>query len=869
MTDDKAKLELGQGDGAATDEPGPTVELGILTDPVDALDCVACGAEIDTREIPSFATIICPACQAELVVPARLGNFRLLNVLGAGGMGAVFLAQDDTLQRQVAIKVLLRSIGEDAAVLESFRREAQAIARLNHPHIVQIYSFGEAKGQPYLVMELVTGDKLDDLIESGSPLDPAFVMRVGLEVAEGLAAAQNANLLHGDIKPENVLIDGQMQAKLVDFGIARALSTKESGEEVWGTPFYIAPEKARRQRVDVRSDIYSLGATLYHAIAGVPPFDGEDVEAVIRARFEEPPTPLAELRPGIEPQVVQIVGRMMHNDLFLRYPNYLSLIKDMRRYLDSVPEQRKVLPAGLRRKLRKGTSQLSGGTQIAGASGRLLRPSQRVSGALSAPPNGVNGMATGRRKSLVVQKGSVSTSAPVKSGPVAPRDSVGAEGDRPGLSPKVWIGLMLFVVAAVLLAAVGLVATLFLRQQRAERERQGWYVSAREADQSLPAVDARAARAVAVLETRDADAGELLVQAGDLLRRAAGVEWVVPELDPVDPPEASAAEHEPPSGTPPPEQPALVRSAERLIEPAQAIRALLREAEAVRQRPLPAAEELQPERMTEALWRQRQARLERREADVERIEGRIRKADEHLLQMRRTLAELEREAAGRLAELRQQEEQARRDRDAAEQEAARQRVEQARQRRVQRDLAQIEALVQQRQELVRAYAYGRVAREIERAKNELATESGRDALAVEVERFQRLDSLKQFVLADLKAHQGVRWGLIQADVLGADVEAEELILAGGRRLPLEEVTIAQWLNLITLLLENRPPDRSLGVIEQGEQLFNAAIFCIVHGGGSETARARAEALARAAVSRRTALELDVPRILPQVRLGGG
>ena len=257
------------------------LEIGIQTDPVAKINCNGCGLEIDTTGIPSFSEIECPACKERQTVPAMLGNFRLLSVIGAGGMGAVFLAKDDRLNRKVAVKVMLSSIGSDPTILATFRKEAQAAARLNHPNIVQIYAFGEEKGQPYLVMELVNGGSLDGFIESGAALEPAFVMRVGMEIAEGLTAAQNAELLHGDIKPENILFDEHMQAKLVDFGIASMLGSKSGNNEVWGTPFYIAPEKARRQKTDQRSDIYSLGATLYHAIAGHPPFDGPDPVAVI------------------------------------------------------------------------------------------------------------------------------------------------------------------------------------------------------------------------------------------------------------------------------------------------------------------------------------------------------------------------------------------------------------------------------------------------------------------------------------------------------------------------------------------------------------------------------------------------------------
>ena len=150
-------------------------------------------------------------------------------------------------------------------------------------------------------------------------------------------------LFHGDVKPDNILFDENMNAKLVDFGIASRASQGASGE-LWGTPFYIAPEKVQKKVNSARSDIYSLGATLYHAIAGKPPYDGEDAIAVVKARFAGPPPAIETLRPDIEPEAARILSRMMYNDLFMRYPNYTSLIGDLNKYLSGVSALRKQGP---------------------------------------------------------------------------------------------------------------------------------------------------------------------------------------------------------------------------------------------------------------------------------------------------------------------------------------------------------------------------------------------------------------------------------------------------------------------------------------------------------------------------------------------
>ena len=324
--DDK---QNGVADAAETLSPA-----GLTLDPVDVMVCTGCQAEIETAEIPALVQIQCPSCGVTLTVPGMIGAYRVLELIGTGGMGAVYLAQDDGLKRKVAIKLMSASMGEDDAALEAFRKEAQSAAQLNHSNVCQVYAFGEEKGHPYLVMELVNGDVLSAMIADKVVLEPGFVMRVGMEIAEGLDAAATVNMVHGDIKPENILFDENFQAKLVDFGIAGMVDAKSAAGEVWGTPYYIAPEKVKKHKADVRSDIYSLGATLYHALAGKPPYDGADATEVVKARFERPAESLGDVRPGLDPKVVEIIKRMMQNDLFLRYPKYGSLLTDIREYLD-------------------------------------------------------------------------------------------------------------------------------------------------------------------------------------------------------------------------------------------------------------------------------------------------------------------------------------------------------------------------------------------------------------------------------------------------------------------------------------------------------------------------------------------------------
>jgi len=306
-------------------------EALIMTDPVDSAACPKCGAMLGVTGLAPFTKVQCPTCQFEFQVPARFGSFMLLQLLGAGGMGGVYRARDEALNREVAIKVMLKSLGDDPQFVETFQREAQAAAKLNHRHIAQIYSFGQEKGQPYIAMELVSGGSLDKMMSEQGPLDPAIVIHVGAQIAEGLKEAADLGMVHGDIKPENILFDSDKNAKLVDFGLSAMASGP--GNDVWGTPYYIAPEKVRRQKSDFRSDIYSLGGTLYHAITGVPPFEGVDATAVVKARFDGPPKPMKDIRSGVPPEVESLIARMLEVEPQTRYPTYGSLLGDMRRYL--------------------------------------------------------------------------------------------------------------------------------------------------------------------------------------------------------------------------------------------------------------------------------------------------------------------------------------------------------------------------------------------------------------------------------------------------------------------------------------------------------------------------------------------------------
>ncbi len=304
--------------------------VGIEADRVSRLNCAGCQKTLDVSHLPSFSEINCPECGTRQIVPAQFGGFLLINKLGSGGMGVIYHAMDKELGRQVALKVMKKSLGEDAEFVQSFKHEAQAAAALNHRNVVQIYSFGQVKGQPYIVMELVAGGRLDEMIAGGKPMDEERALAIHLEVTEGLNAASDVGLIHSDIKPANILFGQGGEAKVVDFGLASFIGQHQQGGQIWGTPYYIAPEKARGKKVDFRSDIYSLGATLFHVLAGQPPFDGATPTDVVLARLNHPAPSLHDFREDVHPETVALVARMLEPDPSMRYPSYPALLLDMR-----------------------------------------------------------------------------------------------------------------------------------------------------------------------------------------------------------------------------------------------------------------------------------------------------------------------------------------------------------------------------------------------------------------------------------------------------------------------------------------------------------------------------------------------------------
>jgi WD40 repeat protein/serine/threonine protein kinase len=252
---------------------------------------------------------LAPAQEADEI--GRLGSYRVLAVLGRGGMGAVLQAEDPQLRRRVALKVMLPSQAANPSARQRFLREAQAAATLEHDHIVAIYHVGEERGVPFLAMPLLKGESLDERLKREGTLPPAEVVRIGRETALGLAAAHAQGVIHRDIKPGNLWLEGGSQrVKILDFGLAYQAGSDvhltQSGA-ILGTPAYMAPEQAQGKKADARSDLFSLGCVLYRMSTGQLPFQGTDTMSMLLALVTQDPTPPGQHNPHLPPALNELI----------------------------------------------------------------------------------------------------------------------------------------------------------------------------------------------------------------------------------------------------------------------------------------------------------------------------------------------------------------------------------------------------------------------------------------------------------------------------------------------------------------------------------------------------------------------------------
>jgi serine/threonine-protein kinase len=263
------------------------------------------------------------------------GRYRLDAVIGTGGMSTVYLAFDTVLERRVAIKLMHREIARDSGQLERFRREARAVAQLNHPHVVGVIDAGDdadpVRPTPYIVFEYVEGETLKDRIRRNGRLAIPEAIAYAIEIARALGAAHERSIVHRDVKPQNVLIDEEGTAKVTDFGIARTLDQEAltADGRVLGTTDYVSPEQALGHRVTGQSDIYSLGVVLFEMLTGDVPFHGENPVAVAMRHVREELPDLQIRRPDVSSALAAVVDRATEKDLARRYAGDAELIADL------------------------------------------------------------------------------------------------------------------------------------------------------------------------------------------------------------------------------------------------------------------------------------------------------------------------------------------------------------------------------------------------------------------------------------------------------------------------------------------------------------------------------------------------------------
>src|SRR6266581_416451 len=292
--------------------------------PLKMVTCSGCDAKVFIPgDLAPLASVACSKCGTSIMMPMQLRQFELRSKIASGGQGKVYRAFDTVLERMVAVKLMRKELETDAVALAGFYREARTCAAFNHTNIVQIYAFDELEGQRFLVMELADRGSLDTRIEKQQRLSELEVLDIGIKISQALDMVLKHELIHRDIKPGNILFNADHEPKLVDFGLARHVDAQpESLAVTEGTPYYVAPEKIKRERESFLSDMYSLGCTLYHALTGHVPFEAPTVEELVAAHVHTPLTPPNLVVPDITERTSDALVKVMAKNPSERFLSY-------------------------------------------------------------------------------------------------------------------------------------------------------------------------------------------------------------------------------------------------------------------------------------------------------------------------------------------------------------------------------------------------------------------------------------------------------------------------------------------------------------------------------------------------------------------
>ncbi|QDU36320.1 Serine/threonine-protein kinase PrkC [Maioricimonas rarisocia] len=297
-----------------------------------------------------------------------LGEFKLLRRLGQGGMAEVWLAEQTSLHRNVALKLLRHELTVDETYIKRFETEAKAAAGLNHPNIVQVYVVGSDRGQHFIAQEYVQGQTLRTLLRKKGPLEVPLALHLIRQVAAALQAASERGIVHRDIKPENIMITKKGEAKVADFGLAQLTLSSEplnlTQEGItMGTPLYMSPEQVNGKSLDSRSDLYSFGVTCYHMLTGRPPYQGETAVSVAVQHLQGDAEPLNTVRPDLPQPLCQLVQRMMQRDPDERYQSPAAVLDDVRTLIKALKNQQpldEITLSGESRATQKAVTRPSG-----------------------------------------------------------------------------------------------------------------------------------------------------------------------------------------------------------------------------------------------------------------------------------------------------------------------------------------------------------------------------------------------------------------------------------------------------------------------------------------------------------------------------